>query len=93
MGVRASSGQQFEDDFLLRESVSAADPRTARRIFEDFESQASYYNFDVDLHKLHLMPCQLDDTFDASRQTQLLKENEVRLSDPKLLGGRFKFDA
>ena len=45
VGVRASSGQQFEDDFLLRESVSAADPRTARRIFEDFESQASYYNF------------------------------------------------
>ena len=45
VGVRASSGQQFEDDFLLRESVSAADPRTARRIFEDFENQASYYNF------------------------------------------------
>ena len=41
-GVRASSGQQFEDDFLLRESVSAADPRKARRIFEDFESQARY---------------------------------------------------
>merc|ERR1719367_2219400 len=39
VGVRASSGQQFEDDFLLRDSVSAADPRTARRIFEDFESQ------------------------------------------------------
>ena len=47
VGVRASSGQQFEDDFLLRESVSASDPRTARRIFEDFESQASYYIFNM----------------------------------------------
>ena len=43
-GVTSASGQRFEDDFLLKESISAADPRTARRIFEGFGSQVSFTN-------------------------------------------------
>ena len=45
--ARVSAGQRFEDDFLLRESVSAADPRTARKIFDDFEREASPVLFHI----------------------------------------------
>ena len=47
-GVTPASGQRFEDDdFLLRESVSAADPRTARRIFDGFQSQARFATYGI----------------------------------------------
>ena len=48
--ARVAAGQKFEDDFLLRESVSAADPRTAREIFDGFERKASLVVFHIYLY-------------------------------------------
>ena len=48
--ARVAAGQKFEDDFLLRESVSAADPRTAREIFDGFERKASFVQFHIYLY-------------------------------------------